>query len=333
MITNEEKKSKRSKLKEKLKKFTKGDVIAIILGLLAIICVLLTSKCNTKKSNEEVSTCETSSLRSIRRSANTSSDDTLSYINAIRNYVNNGSIANIAMPSSYVVGDTNAVSVGYDLRVPDYQIKMEASSNNTYYALNLYQGGQQVGTLGTYQYNSTTYNWSVYVPSGVVVTYTNLIVGNDVQLSSSGNMERYFLYYPNASRYTNADVNLFTCTKNISYLPYGSGENAYQSGFKNGINEGRNQVVSNPNDYGLYTSSQYSSYGSERYADGVYDANQTTEDDLSIRNLVFTILEAPAHLFRDMFNFEIFGINVSLIVVFVVAIALIIFVVGIFKRK
>lgn len=104
----------------------------------------------------------------------------------------------------------------------------------------------------------------------------------------------------------------------------------YDVGFNDGKIAGIEEILNEPSLVNLYTQESLDIATNEAYTDGIAYANSQNEQ-FNLRTLIFAIFEAPSHLL-DMFNFEIFGVNFKLIVTFLISIALVLFVIGIFKR-
>lgn len=104
----------------------------------------------------------------------------------------------------------------------------------------------------------------------------------------------------------------------------------YDAGYQQGYVSGVNEVLADPSIVDLYTEAQVRVKEDVAFNEGK-DYAFSQMNDFNLKTLVFTILEAPSKLL-DMFNFEIFGINFKVIVTFLISIALVLFVIGLFKK-
>lgn len=72
----------------------------------------------------------------------------------------------------------------------------------------------------------------------------------------------------------------------------------------------------------------YDIYGAQRYNDGLRDGRTQAMNDIDTgKNLFFGILDAPFQLIKNIFNFEILGINISAVIFFILSVLLIAFVI------
>lgn len=72
----------------------------------------------------------------------------------------------------------------------------------------------------------------------------------------------------------------------------------------------------------------YDRYGAQRYNDGLRDGRSRAQNDINTgKDLFFGILDAPFTLIRNIFNFEILGINISAVIFFILSVLLIGFVI------
>lgn len=99
---------------------------------------------------------------------------------------------------------------------------------------------------------------------------------------------------------------------------YTEGELSSNGGYDKGFQEGKDFVINNPNQNGLYTQQQYD----DNYWKGYNDVPSNIDEN-GFKLLVNTILNAPYNIFNGMLNFELFGVNVFNVLSFFVTIALI----------
>lgn len=106
-------------------------------------------------------------------------------------------------------------------------------------------------------------------------------------------------------------------------------DNGYDVGFSDGTAESQVQLDYLQNEvHKLETqNSQLEQEKIEEYNKGY---NDSAEDNQSFKDMVFSIIEAPFKVIKEALNFEIFGINISGLVLFLITGALIIFILKIF---
>lgn len=97
---------------------------------------------------------------------------------------------------------------------------------------------------------------------------------------------------------------------------------------QDGIQSGKNQVINNPNNYDLYSSSQLQ----ESFNKGVASVDPSL-DEKGFKVLFNSILNAPYNLLNGILNFELFGVNVFNLLSFVFTLAVIGFVVKLLLTK
>lgn len=128
------------------------------------------------------------------------------------------------------------------------------------------------------RYDTSTYNMIIYQSPNISngPSATGSIIVYQIQLPqyykavityNRGNTEiLYTMGYTGESSYTINTIGDTSTEYTYIEIELING-NPYN--FDNGIIEGRNQVINNPNDYNLYTSTQYNNYGDTRYNSGV----------------------------------------------------------------
>ena len=88
--------------------------------------------------------------------------------------------------------------------------------------------------------------------------------------------------------------------------------NNYTSGKNDGTTIGQDNVKNNPNDYGLYTETQYNNnYTNGKnygYSTG-YTAGINDSNDYTFIGLIGSVIDAPIKAFTGLFNFDLLGFN------------------------
>ena len=290
-------------------------IILIIISCFFITSILLT-RCTAKPVADTPTTAEVQNLRSLPKRVQASPD--LVYYSRKDN---------ISVPS--------AVSSGYSERVCSFSdgSYIQLEYQDTYLYLKLYAINQSATynpyTMARYYYsNYHLYDSSVspnqyYVATNALTLYEN----NNIPFGVASFSTSQFIATGVSSVPSGFNM-IYLIDANIGSVDYQAG---YSDGYAVGIVSGENNVINNPQNYDLYTEAQYDAYGDERYNEGI-DVN-LAEHDLTFGNLILTILRAPGELLKGMFNFEIFGINVSNLVLFVFSLGAVILVIQIFKGK
>ncbi len=142
-------------------------------------------------------------------------------------------------------------------------------------------------------------------------------------------------YYSNLSSITNLNSRVINtwqyyqlATNNEFYqqgydVGYGKGND---DGISQGVTVGQNDVLTNPNSFGLYTPSQYEDYGNTKFNEGKASLPTTADKD-GFKWLMGSVLNAPYNIISGMLNFEIFGINLFSLCSFVFTAVLIMFII------
>lgn len=90
------------------------------------------------------------------------------------------------------------------------------------------------------------------------------------------------------------------------------------------IQDALNQILENPNYYGLYTEQQVEQEKNTSYQLGYQSA---LENDDSLYDMILAVVDTPFRVFNNIFDFEVLGINIKNIVLSFATIAISIFVV------
>lgn len=163
------------------------------------------------------------------------------------------------------------------------------------------------------------------------------------------NTQYYFSYLNFDNVFTTTPNDLIQLPKPYKYYVsnvYGTGDyvngynqgkaegsaEGYLNGRLDGIEEGkdisRNDILSNPNNYDLYSQFQYDNYGALQYEKGV-NYGAANADQYTLRGLISAVFMAPILFVERAFNFELFSdISFSSLIKFLFTIALCI---GIYK--
>lgn len=154
----------------------------------------------------------------------------------------------------------------------------------------------------------------------------------------SGDPLDFIISLRNSRQLTIYDLQLYY-GQNDYYTPYPSSRTysverlhsrSYEQGYEVGNSEGYN--------YG-YEEGYHSGYNSgmgDGYADGYAEAKESLRDEIEQEVLedketfldgIFAIFDAPLRITRDIFNFELFGINISDLVMFILTAIIVVIVV------
>lgn len=90
------------------------------------------------------------------------------------------------------------------------------------------------------------------------------------------------------------------------------------------IEDALNQILENPNYYGLYTEQQLEQEKNTSYQLGYQSA---LENDDSLYDMILAVVDTPFRVFDNIFDFEVLGINIKNIVLSFATIAIAIFVI------
>ena len=115
-------------------------------------------------------------------------------------------------------------------------------------------------------------------------------------------------------------------------------DNGHDVGYSEGFTNGTREVLDSDEyknglqakyDEGYAKGTEdYDRYGAQRYNDGLRDGRSRAQNDINTgKDLFFGILDAPFTLIRNIFNFEILGINISAVIFFILSVLLIGFVI------
>ena len=115
-------------------------------------------------------------------------------------------------------------------------------------------------------------------------------------------------------------------------------DDGYDVGYSEGYTNGTREVLDSDEyknglqakyDEGYAKGTEdYDRYGAQRYNDGLRDGRSRAQNDINTgKDLFFGILDAPFTLIRNIFNFEILGINISAVIFFILSVLLIGFVI------
>jgi hypothetical protein len=107
----------------------------------------------------------------------------------------------------------------------------------------------------------------------------------------------------------------------VIYYSQNTLDNVVQSNFQEGKTTGINQVKNNPNDYGLYTQTQYTDYGNGKYAEGKASANY------GIDNLFMSIADVPFKTLSNFLNIPVFGTTIWVMLGSMVTLLLVVYII------
>ena len=105
----------------------------------------------------------------------------------------------------------------------------------------------------------------------------------------------------------------------------------YENGYNQGYYEGKNNVLSNPDDFNLYTEDEYQNFANQRYNEGLLENSTIAENGFVI--LMGTIFNAPYNIYSQMLNFEFFGVNMFNLVSFLFTLGIGLFVIKLIFTK
>lgn len=213
-------------------------------------------------------------------------------------------------------------------------------SNDSYYAVDIYfsvDGGIRPLPSGLmnvqFDFSETVniYYWDVYmqVDNSMMVNTINLTPQMVYNYGSgtanwgiAANLAINELYFhaTTSERGTLTALNINQDITNNQYY-----ENGYNDGYSNGYNEGYDIGESNGYDSG-YDIGEIDGY-SNGYNEGV---NSNFEQN-AFKNLINELFSYPVNFVKTIFNFEIFGVNVSQVILFIVSIGIVAFVIKRFR--
>lgn len=241
----------------------------------------------------------------------------------------------ILYPTSSISG-TSTLFTNFD----NYVLANITLANNEINTLNLYKSttdnhyhigafdGISYTSFGTYEYNSNytwtyTRSWYAEIIINGSVEWQQVILGGGVSWSGS----TFFT----TSRPSATDFDTFVVVG--EYQLDGAYYQGYDEGVKTGKQLGQTEILqdisNDPGAYGYVTLNDYESYGALKYTEGKTDGTEYATE-FSIPNLIFSILSAPSKIIEGAFNWEIFGINVSQVIFFVIGVAIVVFIVRLF---
>ena len=293
-------------------KKNKINFIFIIIGLFVILSVVFTAIGN-KTNKPSDTTLNESVPMEIHRSAYVGSQDyEVTILYPITSFSGN---------STYLVNEYYVLANIEFSNETTNQLIFYSENNQIHIGLS--DGAQEKTSFGTYSYNNYTYS---YVRSWYarLIIYGNIVWNDNILSGVSVNGSTFFqLTAP-----SNVDFDNFFIMQNDIL---GSG---YELGYHTGIEVGKDEMLElideDPAYYG-YVKDYVATYNegvarSEGVEEGLARAN-----DFSLSTLLLTIFQAPSSLL-DMFNFQVFGINIKYLVTFFITIGVVIFVIRIFKK-
>lgn len=198
--------------------------------------------------------------------------------------------------------------------------------------------------LARYQYSNYTYTRATY--GNESDGYQGILNIDYIETLNNTNSVYMFNYY-----FTETPNDLSQLPKNYKYyvsnvsgndeysIGFEDGQNkgytqGYNQGYDNGTTNGINDVLNNLENYDLYTEQEYLEYGTTKYNQGYTTGlDEATDNDFTMWGLISSIMTAPALLIKESLNFNFFGINVANIVFFLITISIVVFIIGIFKKK
>lgn len=164
------------------------------------------------------------------------------------------------------------------------------------------------------------------VDSDVESAYTEGLLAGIEQGKETGRQEGYVSGYSDG--YNAYEEELLEDPESKGYVTKDYYDESVYIAEQDGIQSGKNQVINNPNNYDLYSSSQLQ----ESFNKGVASVDPSL-DEKGFKVLFNSILNAPYNLLNGILNFELFGVNVFNLLSFVFTLAVIGFVVKLLLTK
>lgn len=212
---------------------------------------------------------------------------------------------------------------------------LQIDNENGQVQLNIKSTDGTITNIANYTYNTNyTYTYSQTDYKGILFGegYTT------ASITSNGTTYEYtyFLQENPSNEISNfTKLYLISDTQATDVAQYTAGQrDGYNEGYTAGISTGQQEVLNNLDDYSLYTNTQYTSYGTTKYNEGYTTGiSDATENDFTLLGLISAVMTAPALFVKEAFNFEFFGINLANLITFLLTISIVIFIIGLFRKK
>jgi len=322
VVVNSDKKNDEKQPKSKFGRFVKankGNLIAIFILLVMLGSLLFTYLHKKAVSNrEEVQTTESVCVSSLSLPKNALFKEESVYLYPLESPNESTMYVSLLNANQYYTFVT--WSTGEQLQAK-YDDDLDVFTFYLYTAA--YNGANQSERFTIAIYDTTTQDFEL-TQANISLNILNFSNTNSMYLNTYSGVDYTTFFTTKAPSYTG-----FNFTNTYTWL-ISDTTDSYKNAFDNGETYGKALVIDNPEEYDLVTKSDYLQYGLQQY-DAGKDYGFSQSENYNFRTLIFSVLEAPAKAL-DMFNFELFGINVKSIVTFLITLALVIFVVGLFKK-